>query len=85
MTSEIVLGPLSKETNEEVALELAVEHLGQEVQVGDEGGLEDDWDVGGVEELDGVGIGLTSLSLALQRQLDSEALYQISKVVRHHR
>ena len=71
----IVLGPLAKETNEEVALELAVKHLGEEVQVGNEGGLQDDWDVGGVEELDWVRVGLTSLPLALQLQFDSEALY----------
>ena len=75
MTLQVVLGPLAKETDEEVALELAVENLRQEVQVGDESSLQNDWDVGGVEQLDWVRVGLTSLSLALQCQFDSEALY----------
>ena len=74
MTLNVVVGPLSKETHEEVALELAVKHLGQEVQVGDEGGLQDDRDVGSVEEFDGIGVGLSSLPLALQCKFDSEAL-----------
>jgi len=74
VSSEIVLGPLAEEAHEEVTFELAVEHLGEEVEVGDEGGLQDDWDVGRVEELNGVGVGLTSLPLALQCEFDSEAL-----------
>lgn len=74
VTLNVVVGPLSKETHEEVALELAVKHLGQEVQVGDEGGLQDDRDVGSVEEFDGIGVGLSSLPLALQCKFDSEAL-----------
>lgn len=74
MTLQIVLSPLANETYEEVALKLAVEHLGEEVQVGDESGLQDDWDVGGVEQLDGVWVSLTSLSLALQCQFNAEAL-----------
>ena len=74
MALDVVLSPLAEETNEEVAFELAMEHLREEVQVGDEGGLENDWDVGGVEELDGVRVGLATLPLALQRKFDSEAL-----------
>ena len=57
VAGHVKLLPLSEEADEEVALELAVEHLGEEVEVGDEGGLEDDWNVGGVEELDGEWLG----------------------------
>lgn len=66
--------PLADEANEEVALELAVKDLGKEVQVADEGGLEDDRDVAGIEQLDRIGIGLSSGALALKLKLDSEAL-----------
>lgn len=74
MALDVVVGPLSNESHEEVALEFTMQDLRQEVQVRNEGSLEDDRDVGGVEELDGVGVGLTSLSLTLQCKFDSEAL-----------
>ena len=73
-TRHVKLLPLAKEANEEVALELAVEHLRQEVQVADESGLKDDRDVAGVEKLDGVGVSLTTSALVLQREFDAEAL-----------
>jgi hypothetical protein len=72
--------PLADEANEEVALELAVKDLGKEVQVADEGGLEDDRDVAGIEQLDRIGIGLSSGALALKLKLDSEAL-KLSKII----
>ena len=74
MTLHVVLLPLADEAHEEVASELAVQHLGEEVEVGNEGSLQDDRDVGGVEELDRVGIGLSSDALVLQVKLNSEAL-----------
>ena len=70
----VVFLPLSDEADEEVALELAVKHLRQEVQVRDKGGLQDDWDVGGVEQLDRVGVGLASLALAGESELYAESL-----------
>jgi len=48
--------------------------LGDDVEVGDEGGLEDDWDVGGVEELDWVGSVVSSISGGFDWEVDSEAL-----------
>ena len=63
-----------REAHEEVALELAVQHLRQEVQVAHERSLQDDRDVACVEELDGVRVGLASGSLALERQFNSETL-----------
>ena len=65
----------SDESDEEVALELAVKHLGQEVQGGDEGGLEDDWDVGGVEQLHLISWWLSTLdSLVLHININLESL-----------
>jgi hypothetical protein len=37
--------PLSNEGDKEVALKLTVKYLTEEVQVGDESSLQDDWDV----------------------------------------
>ena len=51
MACHVVLLPLANEANEEVSSELAVEHLGKEVKVGNEGSLENDWDVRCVEKL----------------------------------
>ena len=48
--------------------------LRDDVEVGDEGALEDDGDVGGVEELDGVAAVLATVARRLDRQVDTEAL-----------
>jgi hypothetical protein len=63
----VVVLPLAKETDEEISLELSVKYLREEVQVRNEGGLKNDWDVRGIEELNRVRIGLTSCTLALER------------------
>ena len=52
--------PLSEEVDEQVGPPTSVQQLGEEVQIRHEGGLEDDRDVGGIEQLDGVGSLLTS-------------------------
>lgn len=54
--------------------EAAPEELGEEEQVGDEGGLEDDGHVGGVEELDGDGALVRRRLAAGDGELDAEAL-----------
>ena len=74
VSSHVELLPLSEEAHEEVTLELAVENLGEEVQVGDEGGLEDDWDVGGVEKLDWEWLGEATDLSVLESQLNTESL-----------
>ena len=66
MSGHVVFLPLSDEAHEEVALELAMKHLWEEVQVGDESSLEDDWDVGGVEKLDWERSGVASDTSGLQ-------------------
>lgn len=74
MASHVIILPLSEETDDEIASELSGEDLGEEVDVGDKSSLENDWDVGGVEKLDGVWLSETSHLLAAQGELDSEAL-----------
>ena len=74
MTSHVVLLPLSEQLGEEVALELAVEYLREEVKVAHEGRLQNDWDVRGVEELDRVRLLIASDLPVVQHDLNSEAL-----------
>jgi hypothetical protein len=54
MASHVILLPLSKQVHKEVSFELLGKDLREEVEVGDEGSLENDGDVGGVEELNGI-------------------------------
>ena len=74
MSGHVIFLPLSDEAHEEVAFELAMEYLWEEVQVGDESSLEDDWDVGGVEKLDWEWSGVASDTSRLQGQLNTESL-----------
>jgi len=75
VASHVVLLPFSEEAHENVSLELTVKHLGEEVEVGDEGGLEDNGDVRGVEELDGVGSLVATDTSGGQLELNTETLY----------
>ena len=74
VTRHVVLLPFSEELDEVVAFELTVEHLREEVQVGHEGSLENDGDVRGVEQLDGVRLLVTSHASVDQLEFNSEAL-----------
>ena len=65
MASHVVLLPLADERDKEVTFELAVKHLTQEVQVWNKGSLEDDGDVGGVEQFDRVGRVLATVASRL--------------------
>ena len=60
MTSHIIILPLSEKTDDEVASELPSQHLGEEIDVGDEGSLQNNWDVRGIEEFDGIWLSVTS-------------------------
>ena len=77
-TSAAGIRPSAQKINEEVASKLDGEHLGDDIQVGDEGRLEDDGDVGGVEQLDGVGGVLATVAGGLDWQIHPEAL-QVEK------
>jgi hypothetical protein len=68
------LTPGTQEVDEEVGRESFVQELRDEVQVGNECGLQDDGDVAGVEQLDRVAATLTTLLLVLHRNVDTEAL-----------
>lgn len=74
VAGHVVLLPLTQEVDDEVASEFLGEDLGEEVEVGDEGSLENDGDVGGVEELDGVWLLITLHSSRADGQFYSEAL-----------
>ena len=66
--------PNTEESDEKVLWESVEEHLRQDEYVGSQGGLEHDWHVASVEEFDGVGSSLTTVLVALDRNLDSESL-----------
>ena len=53
VTSHVVVLPLAKQADQEVASESLSQDLGEEVDVAHKGGLQDDWDVRGVEQFDG--------------------------------
>jgi hypothetical protein len=74
MSSHIIVLPLAKETNENIASELSGENLGEEVNVGDEGCLKDNWNVGGVEQLDWIWLLETSHLSTGETELNSETL-----------
>lgn len=83
VAGHVVVLPLSEEANNEVASELSSQDLSEEVDVGHKGGLEDDWDIGGVEELDWEWLSETSHLLAAELELNSESL-EIDDDKRHH-
>jgi len=60
MARHVVLLPLADERDKEIAFELAMKHLTQEVQVRNKGSLQDDGNVASVEEFDWVGSAVTS-------------------------
>jgi hypothetical protein len=74
MTSHVVVLPLSKESNNEVASELSSQDLGEEINVRDESTLENDWNVGRVEKLDWIWLSETSHLSATQTKFNSETL-----------
>lgn len=74
MASHVVLLPLSEEADEEVASELAVQHLREEVQVGNNGCLQNNRHVARVEKLHVKGRFLPTHLLADQSKLDFKAL-----------
>ena len=74
MALHVVFLPLAEERNEVVALESAVKHLWEEVQVGDEGSLQNDGDVASVEKLDGVSLLVATNATGSHSQFNTETL-----------
>ena len=66
--------PGSEQVHENVADELGREHLRDDVEVRDQRRLQDDGDVGGVEELDGVGRVPATVADRLDWEIETEAL-----------
>jgi len=64
-TAAASITPHTEKVHEEVTSELDTEHLGDHVEIGHESRLENDGDVGGVEQLDGVAAVLSSVPGAL--------------------
>jgi len=74
MLRPLILLPLTKEIHERIKWIPSVQKLGHKVQVGHQGGLQDDGDVRGVEQLDRVRSGTASLALVFDWQIDTESL-----------
>ena len=52
VTGHVIVLPLSKESDQEITSESLSQNLGEEVDVADECGLQNNWDVRSVEKLD---------------------------------
>jgi len=68
--------PSSKEVDQKVPTEAGGEHLRDDVKVRNQSRLQDDGNVGGVEQLDGICVVLATIACRLDGQVDSEALYK---------
>lgn len=68
--------PHTQEADKDVACETRGEHLRDDVQVADQGTLQNDGNVGGVEELDRVGGALATVASRLDGQVHTETLRQ---------
>jgi hypothetical protein len=66
--------PSANEIDQDETTETTPQELRKEVQVGYKSSLEDDGDIGGVEELDRVGLRCTTDRLVLDVEIDAEAL-----------
>ena len=68
------IGPHAQQVDKEVSSELDGHHLRDDVQVGDEGRLQNDGNVGGVKQLDGIRGVLTAIAGTLDGQVHAESL-----------
>ena len=75
VSSHFNILPLAKKSDKEESLEFSVEELGEEIEVGDQGSVEHDGDVGSVEQLDREVSGVSSNILFLDVKVNSESLY----------
>lgn len=72
--------PHSEHLDQKVVGKLVVQHLGNEEDIGGQGGLEHDGHVRGVEEADGVGAAHTTLARGLDGDLHTEACALLANV-----
>lgn len=73
-TASSNVAPDAEQVHQKVASEFDGQHLRNDVQIGDEGRLQDDGNVGRVKQLDGVGRILAAITGRLDGQVDTEAL-----------
>ena len=66
--------PNAEQLDENIIGETTEEHLGEDENVGGQGGLQHDRHVGSIEELDGIGSSLPAEPVGLDGDLDTEAL-----------
>jgi hypothetical protein len=66
--------PYTKKFDEEISSELLIQYLGEEVDIGNQGTLENDWHVGCVEEFDWVWLMVSSYFLTGHGEFNSESL-----------
>jgi hypothetical protein len=72
--------PGSNHSDDGVGREPSVHKLADEIELGNESGLQDNGDVAGIEELDGVRSSGTSLVLVLNGKIDTETLWSLRHV-----
>lgn len=68
--------PSPQEVDQEIATEASGEHLRNDVQVRNQSRLQDDRNVGGVEQLDGICVVLATVTCRLDGQVNSKALWK---------
>ena len=66
--------PTAEQVDQEEATKSLVQKLREEIQVGDQGSLQNDGDVRGVEQLDGVGALLTTVFGVFDWEINTESL-----------
>lgn len=71
---DVTYRPGSQEVDQEVAAEARRKHLRDDVKIGDQRRLQDDGNIGGVEQLDGVSVVLAAVACRLDGKVHSEAL-----------
>lgn len=66
--------PGTQQANQQVATEASRQHLGDHVQIGYQGRLKNDGNIGSIEQLDGVSVVLATVAGRLDGEVHSEAL-----------
>lgn len=74
MSSHVIILPLSEEWNDEVTSEFSSQDLGEEINIGNESSLQNNWDVGSVEQLDWIWLSETSHLSGTEAELNTETL-----------
>jgi len=74
MTSHVIILPLSEKWYDKVTSELSSQDLGEEVNIGNESSLQNNWNVRSVEQLDWIWLSETSHLSGTKTKLNTESL-----------